>query len=822
MIVKINNGSPLSCTEGSLLTKNYNETLDSGNIRISHLTSILDIEPYDIVAIYFGNTITVNPDMYMLVDSFECIEEGLDDIHYTYDISLFSVTKKLENTILPNLAITPLNENPRSIYYYIVQYLKEYAPDIYDYCYNETDWFVEHIYPKFYPIKCPEIQWNAPTLREVLNDLMMVADCIAILVFDGTGYKIDYMDLTVRGLPITDYNYIRRSRSSQDYVSDIRMDLQNAMEDTADLITERIAFTSDSSVITSENFVLKTQFPIKKINHLWMYFCPNATIIDSSTYWDFYKADLISLLAGPLVLEKSEYDTKEIIYKPTLATLTPGSDAYNYQNFTVYFTRYSNVIESFSEEQATGIVGLNLKTKAELLGYIIAKEMGANLSNFKADTLSTISTTYFEIEYETTHDSVFSAGKKGKLRNKREIVDNQTNSFVNTRIQATLEYQKVDRLGNEQMMINQRTDSIANAIQLAQVHNDSVVYQTQYQIYSDHVEVNALATKNYILRNYFTGVKSHIRTWVNARDEALIRHELIKERYEFSYTSNSESHSLFLTPFKSLNFSGPVNACGCQIITNAYTPSTYLPSSSTAFSMETINRILGNSIVLTIAFSDNAIFKRAINFDEVELSDIASLLTEDDIITIKDSFNSSYGGIPTKNYFYVNDNYEFYGLNLIFYHNEVSSADHEYVNVYDGKTFIKNSIYRNSTTVLTGDIFYDTVLTRTVMRHKDNKEIFKLSYQFEFGVEDVEKIIIGDEFLNRQLIFAQTDDYNFRVFINNNETNNFTINVGANYVECIVPSATSDDFVYIYDSSGEKLIIGFKYESSRLYLSKKE
>ena len=35
---------------------------------------------------------------------------------------------------------------------------------------------------------------------------------------------------------------------------------------------------------------------------------------------------------------------------------------------------------------------------------------------------------------------------------------------------------------------------------ISDMYEDCVVYQAQYQYFSDHVEVNALATKNYILR----------------------------------------------------------------------------------------------------------------------------------------------------------------------------------------------------------------------------------------------------------------------------------------------------------------------------------
>ena len=55
--------------EGSTITKNYNETLDSAEIRISHLTEPLNIEPFDKVVLRDENN-RLGGDMYMCVDTY--------------------------------------------------------------------------------------------------------------------------------------------------------------------------------------------------------------------------------------------------------------------------------------------------------------------------------------------------------------------------------------------------------------------------------------------------------------------------------------------------------------------------------------------------------------------------------------------------------------------------------------------------------------------------------------------------------------------------------------------------------------------------------
>ena len=81
-------------SEGSTYTENYNETLDSAHIRLSHITSHIDIEPFDKVVLHDENGNL--PDKYMCVDSYTETMECLDPYIYSYEISLFSETKELE------------------------------------------------------------------------------------------------------------------------------------------------------------------------------------------------------------------------------------------------------------------------------------------------------------------------------------------------------------------------------------------------------------------------------------------------------------------------------------------------------------------------------------------------------------------------------------------------------------------------------------------------------------------------------------------------------------------------------------------------------
>ena len=737
MIVKINNGEPLFCTEGSILTRNYNETLDSANIRIAHLSQMLEIEPFDDVQIYFGNTVTVIPDLYMLVDSFECIEEGLDNVHYTYEINLFSVTKKLENIVLPNITITPLKNNPRPIAYYLEQYLREYG----DVHWNLSQGSEMSI---FNDTVCPEMQWNAPTLREVFDDLMMVVD--RICVFEGTSV-ISCYDLTKKGEQITDYNYIRRSRSSQDYVSEIRMNLQNAMEDDSTIKTEIVTYTANSGwVLTSENIIVKTQFPIKNINHCWVNFVYfNATL----NKYQHIKADIMTLLDGPLIQEDYAYQLLETLYIKQVSQIPIDDNIYKYQNFCLHYQRFSNVITGFSDT-VSNLFSTRNKIQI-ILAEIFKKTINSSSSiDFSQDSLY-YNSVFFEIEYETSADLVFSATKMCETKHKRTIVDNQTNSFVNTKVQSNLEYQKANRLGNEQMMINQRANSINNAIKLAQVYDDSIVYQVQYQIYSDHVEVNALATKDYVLKNYFTGIKSHIRTWINAKDEALVRHELLKERYVITYQTPSE-----ISPYDRFLTVPLLGGQGSKLNYCIFTPKGV--TGAKTFYIECISRVLSNSMVFTFGCDDNATVYTYYDSDKIQSINIAKT----DFMYLKTEFIDDYGGVPLKSYKYVDDVYENTGITFYLVHSdgkffrnlETTSVSTSTYQIFEAADTVTNNYFLDFyVSPLLGSL--DTISMQNILSgetnfHKDNKEISKYSFQVEFGVDDIKNLFLSQLFVERQ------------------------------------------------------------------------
>lgn len=798
---------------GSTLTENYNETLDSANVRISHLTEEIDIEPFDDVILQDEDGRLV--DRYMCVDSYESTQEGLDTPTYTYSISLFSQTKKLENIILPNLSITPRRDITirRTIEDYLSQYLEEYG---------DENWsFADRVSSKFFDY-APELQWNKPTFREVLTDLMMVKDCIPVL----RNNVIDYIDLTVSqdlGNK-TGINYIKKSQNSDDYVSEIRMELQNVMQTSVEGInnvvttTEYIPFTSDEWRVTDENLYLKTQFPILRVNHLWIYLFPvnayktgeeNGIPIGTARQ-RIIKVDLCNLkngvedLGGSLLKESKDYQTLNILYRTDLAGNAEYSsfagfqfDNYfsQYQNYCIYYTRGSNRIQGFDTTTKNKVFSVGSRTTLQwiktLAFFSYAKETGywdswiEVTNNFVPDNINNVSvdptyySTFFQIEYETTYNALFSASKEKKPHNSRVMSDNQTNSWVDIYSQGFLEYQKANRLGNKNLQINQRTTG-NDLITIGDRYNNNIVYRTEYQIYKDHIEVNAGATEYYILQNYFTSIKSRIRTWVNAKDEAFERHDLVKLYCELAYSPVNDmsigNHlSTYLISPLNVALAKPIRFVGVKTTKDMQTW-------YGLYSLNCTTKLVGKSVVLTFGFDDNWFVSRHVYsyVDPLDSSDDEGIVADNvkpydlqyagnrlhtfNPPSIRTTTNGVvYGGIPLNNYGYTDSLGEFKKISYAFA-DDISITEERYlVNTNDINIDISTAQIKTLFTTIfdlpkVRNEAFDayTRYSHVLEIHKDNKEIPIISTQFEFRTAN-RNIIVTNNFVKQQRMIRNVD-----------------------------------------------------------------
>lgn len=780
-------------SQGAVFTETYNETLDSGTIILPQLFKEIDIEPYDVLVVFSTEDSNCKiATKRMCVDTYVCTQTSLNPAIYKYEISLFSETKLLEGILLPSLSITKLLVgSPRSIRYYLEEYLNEYGTKTNSSeasgSYGNKFTFSDVVKNRFNSIVCPELQWNEPNLREVLTDLMMVDNCIPVI----KNNVIDLIDISQSFEEITEeqrkgINYIQKSQSSSDYVSEIKTRIINSVgEDEKTKICENITFRNyETYILTTENVKLETTFPIYKLLNMNLRYFVGAKVIVKGkgpntgfTKVIYYRTDLKRTLYDENykgVLEYGEWQTKPIFYASMGNVMSYSTD---YQNTCLYYRRGDKGILNFnSKQEGIGFLWIPFsKSVLEMLCNDYTANYNLTLEQFAIDypeySDPDLYEYYyedqsgprdidwkncnFELEYETLGEYMLFVSKSGAL-NKRQIVDNQTQSYVNAKTYGILEYLKANRLGNKIKLINGRYEvDEVNIPQLAYKIDGSIIFKKEIAVYDNYIKVNYQATDNYVLRDYFTSVKSKLRSWriING-SEALTRTDNIKF-YVNPKTMNSFSNPWYTLPvYKVLDGNGnldinatlqmymsKLNYCVIKFDISEYE---FLPKHDEmlfknvdygidGYMMEIQKIICGKSILLSIRCLDNAIVGKYVTNDEYDIGNYVKTMTQQNAKYV-DENGENIGGV-----IYLYENYSIDNLSIY--------------ETYTGEEYQKKEQINTTKTALhdllpgvarSGDYCGLSNLVARIPFNfkKDNKEITQITIQFEIN-EDANDIFLG-------------------------------------------------------------------------------
>lgn len=275
-----NNTSAYDLVVGSVFKEELNETLDSGSIIISNVepSRKLELEPYQYVYIYDTES---NFEKYFLVDNFIENYVNLDTPYYEYTIALMSETKLLEKIQLPNRTIrNPLDAPQLKVNELIGQFCKLYIPSVKYFNKNSNTWSYHQIIDyqsvidvnSIFNVDCPDMEFNHPTLRQVLTSLMQVVGCLPRIV----NHKLTYVNLRLKPtefiIPSGRKYIVSTSNSSDSYNTSIQTLGENIVGENNIVKNETLGFRDVENVFLkhTENLKLTTEFPIKEVKSLKM------------------------------------------------------------------------------------------------------------------------------------------------------------------------------------------------------------------------------------------------------------------------------------------------------------------------------------------------------------------------------------------------------------------------------------------------------------------------------------------------------------------------------------------------------------------------
>lgn len=776
---------------GAVFTDTYNETLDTAKFDISHIPDdyfhLIDgLNVYDTALIY-SSTDGVNYTLIkrMLIDELEITRtRTMSPYYHSLSVKLFSETKALEKVILPNIAITKRKTNVRSVEGVLNEIVKAYSPirrkgSASSWSYDRVFSLSNETMSRFQNVYVRDLQLNAPTLRQAITELMLVDNCIPV-VNDGL---IGFISLETRlsalsTAQLSCIDQFKDSQASSEYASDLNITIKNVTNneqegiDNLVNVCEMIGFrNSDDYVLTNPtNLQISTTYPIygepKVTMCFFTYSYTSAYAINIMSYDEFDISKDIS--------EYSAWGVKPIVYGNT--SIDNWDDFCSYKNLSLHYKRGGNTIEGFEQKATSNFFGIEWsKYQLDLLYNIVARyctfgrvffdndgtKYTADLvslqkQNPDTEDLNYVDNVFFKVEYQTLSSIKARVGKSLPQKHFVEAIDNQSSSYADSVRLGNYEKSKVDRLGNKVTTLSGRFTDYSLIPTLAQTYNGSVIYKRSIQYDKHCFIVDLFLTENYILRDYFTGVSSKIRSWAIASgSEAFDKNDLVKTYAEFSKSRKSDlydvdgSYLSVQTPsylLSSLTSPNTISTIQCAVAKTTASDGTH-PSSANGFYLEENTMMFGTSILFNFGFFDNY--------------SVAKYIAQ--------GYESNIGGWGQQDYKYVDDYGETtkttvkicekidpaFGYTLTGFSAFPKSS--EYVQQITSMASVSNGV-KDITWAKPIVLNYSSITSQmsvNYVRRKDQREITKLSAQVEFCV-DTNDITFSSLLLSRQKALRTT------------------------------------------------------------------
>ena len=749
--------------DGFTIKEELNETLDSAiGIEFDTFHEEFVGVPFDHAKIYDDeNKIE---EKHFLVDSYDdevySFEENMERNNHHYVCKLFSETKGLERITLPCLTITqPTDPNAtkKTVWdfmhnkiepLFIPRFKRYSSSNDLHYYYTTKYVFANSAYSKFRYTICPEFQWNNPTLREVITDLMSTEDCIPV-VKQGV---ISYYSLKEKGNPIdtTKLSYSKRTMNSGDFVGELTLNMKNAIGKSKTTCCEYIMLQAPegSGTLTTENGVIKTLNPIYNIKKLLVY---GFNYLAESEKCVLYNLDVVSRIK-----EYEDWNTLSNVKVGTskYVNLPDKTDANGYTtkehkvNY-LYYERGKNEICNISKTYPS--TGIYPATFVDLIGGTILYHITGSFP-YKGDSR----TLFFYVEYETILEHPINVGKYlPSPHPENRVFDAQKDSYVDVQHQSIFEYAKVERLGNKIREIYGEYFSESDIPQLGDYIGDEILFSKEVTYFDGVLLFKGYLTPHYVLRDYYTGVMAKKRSWEIAKgSEALTRNDIFKVYLEASFTNKRDSFgsSIWegsLRSFRSIdpesvngnvirffisalmNYSTNENLRHAYIRTETVNQDFPVDDSTWGIMLDLVTEVQGNSICFNFGFNDN--FKSAdyIEKDDNDYTqnfykyclDNDGYFQRAEIMLLRKTYGIGNGSSPLP-------------VGPI----EPSEADAIIENNFKRPRFGRNAaLYRNDG------------LRILTFNEKDNREITRWTIQVEY-CSDTADIIIGRKFIEKSNI----------------------------------------------------------------------
>lgn len=772
-VVKLNDKT-LEHKDGLIYVDNLNETLDSG-IVVCESINRLDIAPLDGIYITFPNALVEKK---MVVSSFEEEIASYTPKKYNYTIQYVSPILLFERITLPNLSIKKVykknqdeeylikegNYYVRSLLYYVNQYMNEY--------FTLGDWLVSGaISSKLAKTICPEMSFDRPNLREVLNALFRTIDQIFYIEVvrnnDLDMYMIKGLNPNVNGNTI-DTSKLDRDVVRQDvkfYASNLDIELTNSISNKTTKSIQYLTPRTDDAILTTDNAKLIVNEPIYEIEKVELH----AGIFE---FKDTYNNDVILnwVDISDYVVEKSIYEGLKVEY---------WTGELNKLN-ALYYTQGDNQIEGLGKSEK--LIGLfdsgaalqNILTSTIFANYDVPAS-STNTEQISKVIRNDLVNIMFRITYRTQQDVKMQTEKVIKTKHYSSLFDSQDSKFVNVELFSKNSLNTINKLGNPERTINAVYTNYNDIPKLGDYIDDYVLTTRTISIYDDYVVFEGILTQNFADKYQFNAIDSKKRFY-NISDETLVRHELIKKYCVFEKTPlKYEGDDNYLANLILAFQSSKVNYATLKFDYGNNKYSDLLLSEVNTYQE-------ANSVGLTFGFNNNIVVGNARGEKET----------------------GGYYQEPIK---YVNEYGENYGVEINLYED---MDEKDFTSKTSYLEYVENKSANFPRIETAGNILNNGFYTITSNMHKDQSEIQRWTLQYTFVSNDKD-IIIGSGFYENNSFLGGLDITQFKVFTYDkkfNIRNNDILEKNSIIEEYNLTGFNVRGDSYIFELSGN---VGIKY-----------
>lgn len=292
------------------------------------------------------------------------------------------------------------------------------------------------------------------------------------------------------------------------------------------------------------------------------------------------KAQTIDIDMTDYIVEKGVYDTK---------LAGRGSTGRNIWTPTIrknlaYYVRGQRDIRGLTAPTQVNSLGVNTSV-IEQWGKIINNEVKKISQTTPTSIITAESHVWwrFKIEYTSLGEQTYNISRGTdyqRVRNNMTRTNNQDNSSVDVDKFVTFNTNKLNRLSNQAIMIQQRGADVSDIAEMFQTfENKYIIFSKDIVFKRRSVDVDYLAGEKYVLANYFTSINSQKRNFEAVdNSQSVKRAEAKKIYYELGFNAPDSNINFRTVQYNNITLSPVLNRSNNERMIKLYALSPFIDS----------------------------------------------------------------------------------------------------------------------------------------------------------------------------------------------------------------------------------------------------